>query len=122
VREKRALPLTLPRELWEPLGRTERQTLWHAQRVLDQLLAGQIFSLADIDRKTKLGSERILRALQALESMSLVTVGAAGDDVFVELIAVPDEHVRVVGPDEQARWIFIARPLEEPAIDPKAWN
>jgi len=120
--EKSALPLTLPRELWEPLPREQRQTLRHAQRVLDQLTAGQVFSLADIDRKTRLGAPRILRALHALSSMNLVTVGAAGDDVMIRLIAVPDEHVRIVGPDEQARWIFVTRPVEEPEVDPLSLN
>jgi hypothetical protein len=54
--------------------------------------------------------------------MNLVAFAPAQGDVVVQLVAVPDEHVRFVGPDGEPRWVFIARPLEAPDIDKSHLN
>ena len=55
-------------------------------------------------------------SLQVLDGMSLVSIDATDNGPVVTLIALPDEHVRVVGPDGQTRWLFVARPLDPPAL------
>jgi hypothetical protein len=46
----------------------------------------------------------------------------SGSGPELHLIALPDEHVKVVGPDGQTRWIFVARPLVPPPVDPSKLN
>jgi hypothetical protein len=50
--------------------------------------------------------------------MNLVAMGVDGQQLLVRLVAVPEEHVPVTGPDGTVRWLFVARPLEEPRVDP----
>ncbi|MGC4093179.1 MAG: hypothetical protein QM756_35890 [Polyangiaceae bacterium] len=65
----------------------------------------------------------VLRALQVLGSMSLVDIDDEDDeDANVTLRALPEEHVRVTGPDGRTRWVFVARPLEAPEVDRNALN
>lgn len=117
-----SLPLTIPPELWAPLGPEDQLTFRNAQVVLDELVTRQVATLADLDRRTKLGSESIMRALHALASLELVEVQSSEEDIMARLIAVPDEHVPVVGPDAKTRWIFVARPLEAPEVEPSSLN
>jgi hypothetical protein len=54
--------------------------------------------------------------------MSLVDVESSARGPRITLLALPEEHVRIVGPDGQERWVFVARPLDPPTIDPKDLN
>jgi hypothetical protein len=40
----------------------------------------------------------------------------------VKLVALPEEHVRTVGPDGQVRWLLVSRPVEAPEIEPSQLN
>lgn len=114
------LPLTLPRELWVSLSPAQQAVYRRAEALLD---------LFGVTRSVPLSSvlaqgphAEVLRALQVLGGMSLVEVEAGDEEPTVTLRAMPDEHVRVVGVDGKARWIFVARPLDPPQVDPQNLN
>ena len=71
---------------------------------------------------TPLSIEQTLAGLRVLEGMDLVTIEATDEGPLVTLIAVPEEHVRIVGPDGNVRWLLVARPLEAPEIEPANLN
>jgi hypothetical protein len=54
--------------------------------------------------------------------MSLVHVDQGEPEPSVTLRALPESHVRIVGPDGRPRWVFVARPLDPPSIDPSELN
>jgi hypothetical protein len=54
--------------------------------------------------------------------MHLVEFENDGRELRARVIAVPDEHVRIVGPDARTRWLFIARPLVPPDVAPGDLN
>ena len=61
-------------------------------------------------------------SVAVLDGMSLVSIDATENGPVVTLIALPDEHVRLVGPDGQTRWLFVARPLDPPEVDAAQLN
>jgi hypothetical protein len=116
------LPLTIPAELWEALPEAQQRVYRGAQWVLDALWTEHELSFATIVDRTGFSPEESLKAVQALDAMNLVSFAPAPDDVLVQLVAIPDEHVRFVGPDGEPRWVFIARPLEAPEIEKRYLN
>jgi hypothetical protein len=48
--------------------------------------------------------------------MNLVEVEPGERGPLVRLLALPEDHVRVVGPDGRVRWVFVARPLDAPEV------
>lgn len=121
-REPSDLPLTIPSDLWESIPEEQRATYWNAQRVIELLDPDEPVNLRDIASEAELSVEDALFALQTLDGMNLVSIGTTGRDVLVSLVAVPDEHVRVTGPDGRPRWVFVARPVTPPEVDPKDLN
>ncbi len=116
----RRLPLTLPRELWAKLSPAEQAVYRRAEALLDSFTLEQTVPLARLLQQGP--RAEVLRALQVLGTMELVEVEPEDSGPTVTLKALPDEHVRVVGPDGQERWLFVARPLEAPEIDPALLN
>jgi len=78
--------------------------------------------LRDVFVRTKLGAEQALAGLRVLQGMDLVNVEASEKGPVVKLVALPEEHVRIVGPDGQVRWLLVSRPLETPELDPATLN
>jgi hypothetical protein len=117
-----APPLTIPEELWEPMNPEQRELFRRAERVFEELVDREEDTIAGLNQKTGFGVEELLEALGTLQRMNLVAVAPVGGDVLIRLIAVPDEHVPVVGPDARTRWIFVVRPLESPELDPAQLN
>jgi hypothetical protein len=110
----RHLPLTLPAELWASLSPAQQAVYRRAESLLDVFSTARELPLA---RLLEHGPRaEVLRALQVLGSMSLVEIATGDSGPTVTLRALPDEHVRVTGPDSRARWIFVARPIEPPDI------
>jgi hypothetical protein len=93
-----------------------------AASLLDLFSADHSVLLRDLFSRTKLGAEQALAGLRVLQGMDLVNVEATEDGPLVELVAIPEEHVRIVGPDGQVRWLLVSRPLEAPEIDPAQLN
>jgi hypothetical protein len=102
--------------------------------------------LADV---TGLSSMKLFEALSALSELGLIAVSSDANANFsedeaeslldskgisqqlfaslvdllkVELLALPEEHIKVVGPDKAERWVFIARPLSPPEVEPSQLN
>jgi hypothetical protein len=115
-------PLTLPRELWVKMSSEHQLACQSAESLLDVFTADKSVHLRDLFARTKLGADQTLAGLRVLQGMDLVNVEATDSGPVVELVAVPEEHVRIVGPDGQTRWLLVSRPLEAPEIDPAALN
>ena len=54
--------------------------------------------------------------------MDLVRIQSDDDGPLVTLVAMPDDHVRITGPDGAERWVFIARPIDAPELEPYELN
>jgi len=115
-------PLTIPKDIWDRMAAAEQSVLRGAQSVFDYLVHRERMPIVELREATGLGVEELLPSLHALSGMRLVEIESEGQELFVKLIAVPDEHVRVVGPDNKTRWIFVARPLVPPEVDPRELN
>lgn len=115
-------PLTIPNEVWQPLPPDQKAIWRRAGRVLDHLVVTEQNTVSDLRMATGLEVEEVFESLRALAGMNLVEFENDGVSFVAKLIAVPDEHVRVVGPDGKARWLFIARPLVAPEVDPADLN
>jgi hypothetical protein len=101
----------------------EHQLACHsAASLLDMFDADPTILLRDLFTRSKLGAEQSLAGLRVLQGMDLVSVEATDGGPLVKLVAVPEEHVRIVGPDGQVRWLLVSRPLEAPEVDPSSLN
>lgn len=122
LEQAEAPPLTIPNDIWQQVSSEEKMVLRRAQRILDHLVLREAMSVPDLRELTGFKMEEVLTSLRALASMRLVAFDNDGRDLVANLIAIPDEHVRIVGPDEKPRWLFVARPLVPPDVDPKDLN
>jgi hypothetical protein len=111
------LPLTLPDEIWATLSPASREAHVSAQKVLDVFPPSGRLSLIDAAQTAELSLEELAGAVHVLGNKSLVSIEQGDSGPFLRLIAVPDEHVKVTGPDGRPRWIFVARPLDPPDRD-----
>ena len=119
----RTPPLTLPRELWVTLSSDHQKACLSAEGVLRLFESDKTLPLRDVlARTTEIGIEQTLAGLRVLDGMDLVSIEATDNGPLVKLIALPEEHVRVVGPDGHARWLLVSRPLESPEVDPATLN
>lgn len=112
-----SLPLTLPEELWAALPPAEQERYQRAQEILGIFQGTRTLRLRDIVSGVHAQLGDVLSSLQVLDGMDLVSVEAADTGPVVTLRALPDEHVKIVGPDGRVRWLFVARPIEPPELD-----
>jgi hypothetical protein len=115
-------PLTIPQDVWEPLPSSEKVVWRRAQKMFDHLTLRETMTLAELSEATGFAIDELLEGLRALGGMNLIEFENNGKDLAIKLIAIPDEHVRIVGPDEKTRWLFIARPLVAPDVAPGELN
>ena len=115
-------PLTIPKDVWDPLPSGEKAVWMRAQRMFDHLSLRETITLSELSEATGFAIEELLEGLRALGGMNLIEFENDGKELLIKLIAVPDEHVRIVGPDHKARWLFIARPLVAPQVEPRDLN
>jgi hypothetical protein len=54
--------------------------------------------------------------------MDLIAVEPTEAGPLVKLIALPADHIAIIGPDGRQRWVFIAQPLDPPDVDPQSLN
>jgi len=116
------LPLTMPWELWCELTPPHQKVYRAAQHILDSFPESGRLTLVDALEHSSLPPEEAALAVQLLGNRNLVTVETSGSGPELKLVALPDEHVKIVGPDGQTRWIFVARPVAPPAVDPSRLN
>ena len=118
------LPLALSPELWEALTPTQRELFQRADHLLDAFTFDPELaqSLDDLVEKSGDDAHDVLSALRLLDTMALVNVESSDDGPIFSLRATPEEHVRINGPDNKPRWVFIARPVEPRDVDPSTLN
>ena len=73
--------------------------------------------LQDVADGAKATLGEFLEALHVLSSMDLVGIDFGEFGPELNLLAVPDEHIKIRGLDGRFRWVFVARPLDPPAHD-----
>jgi hypothetical protein len=116
------LPLTIPAELWSTIAPEQQERCLNAQRVLAAFAGDRDLDLSDLAERLEAEPEDVLGGLHVLDAMALVTTEESDDGPRFHLRAVPDEHVRFVGPNGRAQWLFVARPLDPPEIDSDSLN
>lgn len=118
------LPLALSQELWEALTPTQQELFQRADSLLDVFTPNPASaqSLEDLVEKSGDDADDVLSALRLLDTMSLVNVESSDEGPVFSLRATPEEHVRIKGPDNKPRWVFIARPVEPRDVDPSTLN
>jgi len=118
------LPLALSQELWEALTPTQQELFQRADHLLGEFTFApeRAQSLDDLVEKSGNDTDDVLSALRLLDTMALVNVENSDDGPIFSLRATPEEHVRIKGPDNKHRWVFIARPVEPRDVDPNTLN
>ena len=122
VSEVNGLPLTIPEELWSSIAPDQKERCLAAQRVLGAFAGDRDLDLTDLAERLDASPEDVLGGLHVLDAMSLVTSEESDEGPRFHLRAVPDEHVRFVGPNGRAQWLFVARPLDPPDIEVEELN
>ncbi len=117
-----ALPLTLPPELWQTLGPETQSAYRKADQLLDAFSGENKLSVGELGARSHLNIEFVLAGLEVLERSALVRIEGSEYGPLVTLIAVPEAHIPVRGPDGVVRWLFVARPLEPHAVDERELN
>jgi hypothetical protein len=122
VPEVVGLPLTIPEELWSNISPEQQERCIAAQRVLGAFAGDRDLDLSDLAERLEVEPEAVLGGLHVLDAMSLVTSEESDEGPRFHLRAVPDEHVRFVGPNGRTQWLFVARPLDPPEIEAASLN
>jgi len=116
------LPLTIPEELWSKITPEQQERCIAAQRVLGAFAGDRDLDLSDLAERLSEEPEDVLGGLHVLDAMSLVTSEQSDEGPRFHLRALPDEHVRFVGPNGRTQWLFVARPLDPPEIEADSLN
>jgi hypothetical protein len=117
-----APPLTFPKEVWEEMPPEYQQACQSAQALLEGFHDDRTLGLREARKRAGLGLDEALQGLEVLDGMELVRVESSDAGPSVTLLAVPEDHVRITGPDGKVRWVFVARPLDEPEVPESALN
>jgi hypothetical protein len=117
-----ARPLGFPAELWSEMTEQHRAACTSAQALLAAFGSERTLPLRSASRRAGLALAEALEGLRVLDGMDLVQVQPGDDGPLVTLVALPDDHVRIIGPDGGVRWVFIARPLDAPELEPSELN
>ena len=115
-------PLSLPDALWEDLSAEEQGVYRLAQEILEGMLKADHGGELRFSVNSKEGPDRLAGALSLLQRFGLVRMQHNGESLQLGLIATPEEHIRVSSPAGGHRWVFIARPIHEPDLDPSELN
>ncbi len=116
------LPLTIPEELWSKIAPDQQARCLNAQRVLAAFAGDRDLDLTDLAERLEAEPEDVLGGLHVLDAMALVTTEESDDGPRFHLRAMPDEHVRFVGPNGRIQWLFVARPLDPPDVASESLN
>jgi hypothetical protein len=122
VAQRRGLPLGFPPALWSQMSAEHRSACESAEALIGGFASDRSLDLREASSRAGLSLPQALEGLSILDGMSLVEVEGSNRGPRITLLALPEEHVRIVGPDGQERWVFVARPLDPPSIDPQDLN
>jgi hypothetical protein len=117
-----APPLTFPEEVWEEMPLEYQEACRSAQALLEGFHDDRTLGLREARKRAGLGLDEALKGLEVLDGMDLVRVEPSDSGPSVTLLALPEDHVRIRGLDGKVRWVFVARPLDEPEVPPSALN
>jgi len=116
------LPLGFPAELWAEMSEAHRTACTKAAALLAAFGEKRTESLRSVSKYAGMDLGDALTGLRVLDGMNLVEVESGERGPVVTLVALPEDHVRIVGPDGGVRWVFVARPLDAPQISPEDLN
>jgi hypothetical protein len=116
------LPLGFPAELWAEMSEDHRTACTNAAALLAAFGEKRTASLRSVSKYAGLDIGGALSGLRVLDGMNLVEVESGERGPVLTLIALPEDHVRVIGPDGAVRWVFVARPLDAPEVQPEDLN
>lgn len=116
------LPLGFPAELWAEMSEDHRTACTNAAALLAAFGEKRTASLRSVSKYAGLDIGDALSGLRVLDGMNLVEVESGERGPVLTLIALPEDHVRVIGPDGAVRWVFVARPLDAPEVQPEDLN
>jgi hypothetical protein len=117
-----APPLTFPKEVWDEMPPEYQTACRSAQALLEGFRGDRTLALRDARKRAGLGLDEALKGLEVLDGMELVSVEPSERGPSVTLLALPEDHVRITGLDGRVRWVFVARPLDEPEVPDSALN
>jgi hypothetical protein len=115
-------PLGFPAELWAEMSEEHRAACTSAQALINAFGSKRTVALYSMSRRAGLATDEALEGLRVLDGMDLVRIQPGERGPIVTLVATPEEHVRIIGPDGGVRWVFIARPLDAPEVEPHELN
>ena len=115
-------PLQLPETLWNGLSEQEQETYVLAQAILEHMLDLRSGRRSQWPGDSIKGGPRWAAAVGLLDRFGLVSVEQDGGKVRLGLLATPEEHIRVPSPSGGHRWVFIARPIQEPEVEASQLN
>jgi len=115
-------PLGFPAELWAEMSEEHRTACTSADALLGAFGERRAATLRSVSERAGLALPDALAGLRVLDGMNLVEVEPGETGPVVRLLALPEDHVRIVGPDGAVRWVFVARPLDEPIVPPESLN
>ncbi len=115
-------PLGFPTELWAEMSEEHRAACTSAQALIQAFGSKRTVALRSVSRRAGLATDEALEGLRVLDGMDLVRIQPGERGPIVTLVALPEEHVRITGPDGSVRWVFIARPLDAPEVEPYELN
>jgi hypothetical protein len=115
-------PLGFPAELWAEMSEEHRAACTSAQALIQAFGSKRTVALRSVSRRAGLATDEALEGLRVLDGMDLVRIQPGERGPIVTLVALPEEHVRIIGPDGSVRWVFIARPLDAPEVEPYELN
>jgi hypothetical protein len=115
-------PLAFPAELWVALSDEQKSACFRGQELIGAFGWDRTMTLNQLSERAGLSLDEALEGLRLLDGMDLVSVESDPQGLAVTLVAVPEDHVRVHTADGSDRWLFVARPLEAPEVDPTRLN
>ena len=111
------LPLTIPSELWTRIEPEQQERCFAAERLLEAFNGDRELGFSELANRADESADVALGGLQVLQAMALVSIEAGDRGPMCTLRAVPDAHVRFIGPNGRPQWLFVARPLDPPEVE-----
>lgn len=112
-----ARPLGFPEELWGEMSEQHRAACTSAEALLSAFGEERTVPLRAMSKRAGLTMPEALEGLRVLDGMDLVRVQPGDHGPLVTAMATPEDHVRIIGPDGNVRWVFIARPIDPPEVE-----